>query len=203
MFGGVTEGLGRVRRVASSRPTQGAAKTVRLEIEVPAALLKGLPHGGSVAVNGTCLSVTGRTGRRLSFDVISETLRRTTLGQLQPGDVVNLERPLRYGSRIEGHYVLGHVDAAGTIDRVRRSGRQASFRIAFPIRLKRFFIEKGSVAVDGVSLTIGKIEKGRFWIYCIPVTLQKTTFGTRQTGDRVNLEADWLLKTRRAKRSRK
>lgn len=154
-------------------------------------------------MNGVCLSAVSRRGRRVAFDVVSETLRRTTLGALQPGDRVNVERPLRYGSRIEGHCVLGHVDGVGKIDRVRPAGRQKDFRIRFPRRLGRYFFEKGSVAVDGVSLTIGRIEKGAFWIHAIPITLKKTVLGSKKPGDRVHLEADWLVKSLRRKGSRR
>jgi riboflavin synthase len=178
-------------------------RIVRLTLEVPAVIARNLKHGGSVAVSGVCLSAVSRRGRRLSFDVVSETLRRTTLGGLKPGDRVNLERPLRYGSRIEGHCVLGHIDGTAVIDRVRASGRQKDFLVRYPKPLRRFIVEKGSVALDGVSLTIGKSERGAFWVHCIPVTLRKTTFGARRPGDRLNLEADWLVKSLRAKGSRR
>lgn len=197
MFGGVTEGTGRVAAVSKK------GKGLRLTIEAPAAITRNLAHGGSVAVSGVCLSAVSRRGRRIAFDVVSETLRRTALGRLRPGDRVNLERPLRYGSRIEGHYVLGHVDGTGTIDRVRASGRQKDFRIRFPKRLGRYLFEKGSVAVDGVSLTAGRVENGAFWVHCIPVTLKKTTFGRRSAGDRVHLEADWMVKSLSRKGSRR
>lgn len=197
MFGGVTEGFG---RVVSVRRT---GRVARLTVEAPSAVLGGLKHGGSVAVNGVCLSAVSRRGRRVEFDVVSETLRRTTTGSLRAGSAVNLERPLRWGSRIEGHVVQGHVDGVGVIDRLRRTDRQADFRIRAPRRLARYWFEKGSVAVDGISLTLGKVEDASFWIHCIPVTLQKTTFGMRRLGDRVNLEVDWMVKSLIRKGSRR
>jgi len=164
-----------------------------LEIEAPA-VSKGLKIGGSLAVNGACLTVTGKKGSRLFFSVVEETKRRTALGRLKPGDPVNLERPLKFGQRMEGHFVLGHVDGVGEVRRVLSKGGERSFLISFPRPLTPYMVEKGSVAVDGVSLTLGKVRGGSFWIHCIPHTLRSTLFGAYRGKSKVNLEADILAK---------
>lgn len=188
MFSGVTAGLGRVLEIKKQK------KIARLTLEAPSALLKDLKYGASVCVSGVCLSVVAHRGKRLSFDMVAETLKRSCLGRLKAHDRVNLERPLRYGSRIEGHIVQGHVDGTGQIVAVQKTARQRNIQISCPRSLGRYLIEKGSIAVDGVSLTIGKVHRNRFWVHCIPVTLRKTTLGLCREGDWVNLEADWLLK---------
>ena len=125
---------------------------------------------------------------------MGETLRRTTLGSFRPGRRVNLERPLRVGDRLDGHWVNGHVDGRGRILEVRREGRDVSFRIGLPAGLGRFVVEKGSIAVDGVSLTVGEVDAGSFRVYIIPETRELTLFGTYRAGDEVNIEADILAK---------
>ena len=166
----------------------------RLEIEVPR-ISKHLKTGGSLSVNGVCLTVIRKKGRRVFFNVVGETQRRSTLGRLKPGDPVNLERPLKAGGRLEGHLVLGHVDATGKVLEVLSKGREKSFCISFPKNLRRYFVEKGSVAVDGVSLTLGRIRPGSFWVHMIPHTLSCTSSRWYQKNTRVNLEADILLKS--------
>jgi riboflavin synthase len=134
------------------------------------------------------------------FEVIAipETLARTTFSDLRPGSRVNLERPLRVGDRLGGHWVQGHVDATGSIEEVRTDGGDRAYAIAAPASLARYLVEKGSIAVDGVSLTIGTVHDtpggARFWVHIIPETLRRTTFGAYRVGDRVNLEVDILAK---------
>jgi riboflavin synthase len=155
-------------------------------------------HGASIAVNGVCLTVTGSTGydqtRHLGFDVMGETLKRTGVGALKPGDTVNLERAARADSRLDGHIVQGHVDGTGVV--VSRTPGDAwdSLRFGLPAELARYVAEKGSIAVDGVSLTVSAVGADWFEVGLIPETLRATTLGVKQPGDSVNLEVDVLAK---------
>ena len=150
--------------------------------------------GASIAVSGVCLTVVDRTGDVLSFDLARETLERTTLGELAQGDRVNLERPVTLLTRLGGHVVQGHVDAVGTVRSVKAAEGGAMMRIEAPDGLAPFLVEKGSVAVDGVSLTVASADGGAFDVALIPHTLEATTLGERGEGDRVNLEVDILAK---------
>jgi riboflavin synthase len=156
--------------------------------------LPGLAVGESIAVTGACLTVTTRHGRRFALDVSPETLGRTTLGRLKPGGRVNLERALRLGDRLGGHVVLGHVDGRGRLEAVRPHGSWVDYRFSAPRALAPYLVEKGSIAVDGVSLTVFACRGTAFTVALIPHTLARTTLGGLQPGDRVNLEADVLLK---------
>ncbi|MBI4352735.1 MAG: riboflavin synthase [Candidatus Omnitrophica bacterium] len=188
MFTGIIEAVGYVRAFGA------AGRSVSLlELEVPGSF-KDLKAGSSLAVNGACLTVVQKKGRKVFFHVIRETVERTALGDLRKGDPVNLERPLRFGGRVEGHFVLGHVDGAGKVLKVENRKEEKSFFISFPKRLKPYFFEKGSVAVDGASLTLGKVLKNGFWIHSTPYTLEQTNFHAYQAGVHVNLEADALVK---------
>jgi riboflavin synthase len=154
-----------------------------------------LAPGASIAVNGACQTVTA-VSRPTEFEVtaVGETLRRTTLGSFRPGHRVNLERPLRVGDRLDGHWVNGHVEGRGRILGVRRDRRDFGFFIGLPAGLERFVVEKGSIAVDGVSLTVGEVEAASFWVHIIPETRERTLFGTYREGSEVNIEADILAK---------
>jgi riboflavin synthase len=165
----------------------------RLTVETPRPLAR-LALGESVAVNGACLTVTAIQGRRFRVDVSPETLRRTTLGRLAQGAPVNLERALRVGDRLGGHVVLGHVDGVGRVERIERDGDWLLYRFRAPRALVPYLVEKGSIAVDGVSLTVFACRGGHFTVALIPHTLAKTTLGTLRRGTGVNLEADVLLK---------
>ncbi|HTL70745.1 MAG TPA: riboflavin synthase [Candidatus Eisenbacteria bacterium] len=183
MFTGLVEAKGRVR----------AARANRLEIDV-APKFRRLPKGSSVAVNGACLTVTSARGGALSFHLVSETLRRTTLGKLKAGDAVNLERPLREGGRFEGHFVLGHVDGVGRVLESRTRGAEKSVLVSPPARFRSLLVEKGSVAMDGVSLTLGEVTRRGFWVHLVPHTMRKTVCGAYLPGSKVNLEFDYLVK---------
>lgn len=189
MFTGIVEGVGIARGIRKDRRYSAPL----LEIEAPR-LSKGLKIGGSLAVNGVCLTVVKKTKKGLFFNVVRETMRRTTLGSLRPGQKVNLERPLPWRGRVEGHFVLGHVDGVGVLTGAVRKGRERSFQIRFPKPFRRFLVEKGSIAVDGVSFTLGKIRGNHFWIHCIPHTLKQTHFEDLRPASRVNLEIDLLAK---------
>ena len=145
-------------------------------------------------MNGACLTVTARRATRFTVDISPETLRRTTLGRLVPGTRVNLERALRLGDRLGGHVVQGHVDGVGRLEAIRPNGDWLAYRFSAPRALAPYLVEKGSIAVDGVSLTVYACRGGSFTVALIPHTLAETTLGARKPGDRVNLEADVLLK---------
>ncbi len=147
--------------------------------------------GASVAVNGVCLTVVESRGDVLRFDVGPETLARTNLGELQPGAKVNVEGSLKLGDEVGGHFVSGHVDATGKVLALKPWGKDFFLlRVELPKELRGMVVEKGSIAVDGISLTVTKAGKGDFEIMIVPHTLANTTLGTRKAGSRVNLEAD-------------
>ena len=159
----------------------------------------GLDHshtsvGDSVAISGVCLTVVARDGGKLSFDLAEETLRRTTLGTLGKGSRVNLERSLRVGDRIAGHFVFGHVDATMTL--AQRVDELGSTKLTFEFdpAFRAYFATKGSVSINGVSLTVGPVEADRFSVYIIPHTAQVTTLGAMKVGDKANLEVDMLAR---------
>lgn len=181
MFTGIVQSMGKVLRQGDNL----------LEVQGSPA---GVKIGDSVAVDGVCLTVIRLQGGAMAFDVSEETLRKTTLGALQPGQPVNLEAALRAGDPLGGHFVLGHVDGTGRI--LSRSPQGASVLIEFsiPRLLRRYLVPKGSVAVDGISLTVVEVKEASFTVAVIPHTEQQTGLGAKQVGDPVNLEADVLAK---------
>jgi riboflavin synthase len=184
MFTGIVEERGRVRGLDGGR-LRVASSVVAVDS----------PVGASIAVNGTCLTVVANDRGSLEFDLSDETLDRTTLGQLGAGAPVNLERPVSLAARLGGHIVQGHVDGVGTLISVDADGEGgAVVRIAVPTELARYVVAKGSIAVDGVSLTVAAIDGEEIAIALIPHTRAVTTFGTVGPGDRVNLEIDVLAK---------
>ena len=178
MFTGIVEELGVVREpgrrlvVGCSTVTEDSAT------------------GASIAVNGVCLTVVDRARDRLAFDLSEETLRRTTLGDLAEGSCVNLERPVTLATRLGGHLVQGHVDGVGAISSYRPDGGGAMVSIEIPLDLRRYVVEKGSVTVDGVSLTVSSLDGSGFTVALIPHTLAVTTLGRAAAGTRVNIEVD-------------
>jgi riboflavin synthase len=152
-------------------------------------------NGESIAVNGVCLTVAEITARGVGFDVIKETLDKTNLGTLQAGDEVNVERSLRVGDRIDGHFVQGHVDGTGLLTDQINSSSEVRLTISAPDHLAKFLAPKGSISIDGVSLTIASVQGNVFDVALIPTTLRLTTLGSRKIGWRLNLEADILSKT--------
>jgi riboflavin synthase len=188
MFTGIVEELGTVRTF--ERRDDVARLTV-----AAATAREGSDVGASVAVNGVCLTVVDRLADGLVFEVGPETMRRTALATLRAGRPVNLERPLRFGGALGGHLVLGHVDGVATVERVDRVESTARVRIAFPDRdLAPLVIPQGSIAVDGVSLTVAELAVTAFEVMVIPHTLAVTTFGELRAGDAVNLEMDVIGK---------
>ena len=182
MFTGLVAGTGTVRSLRDGR----------LEVETP--LAAELAPGDSIAVNGVCLTAREPTAGGFRADVMPETLRRTSLGPLGEGDLVNLELPLRADDRLGGHVVQGHADGTGTVDSLREEGFSRVVRIAAPADLLRYVVEKGSIAVDGVSLTVSAVDEEAFEVSLIPETLERTTFGSAAPGRTVNLEVDVLAK---------
>jgi riboflavin synthase len=187
VFTGIVEAVGTVVAV------EPAARLLRFLVEAPA-LAGGARVGDSVAVRGACLTVTRVEGGRLGFEAVRETLERTALGDLAPGARVNLERPLRADGRLDGHLVQGHVDGVGRVRELRGEGGDVRLFVECPPEVARHLIEKGSVAVDGVSLTVVGVGEGGFDVALIPHTLATTTLGSLRPGDPVNLEADVLAK---------
>ncbi len=187
MFTGIVETMGTVVRVL--RRGGGA----RLEVR-SAEVVADVKTGDSVAVNGACVTVTGQFEDTFACDLVPETLARTNLGTLQPGEEVNLERPLRAASRLDGHIVQGHIDVVGTIRSRRRVGAQEMLEVTVPFELTRYLAPKGSVSVDGVSLTIVDVNKDRFRVALIPHTMETTTLGKKLQGAAVNVEVDVISK---------
>ncbi|MFN3648103.1 MAG: riboflavin synthase [Armatimonadota bacterium] len=187
MFTGIIEEAGQVLRVQSQ--DEGA----RLELEAPA-VAADVRLGDSVAVNGVCLTVVAHEGPRLAFDAVRETLQRSNLGTLRPGHRVNLERPLRAGGRLDGHLVQGHVDGTGVLSSVVEEGGSHRLRFQALPSLLRYVVEKGSIAVDGISLTVAAVGPDWFEVVIIPHTWQVTNLSGRGLGETVNLEVDILAK---------
>ena len=187
MFTGLIAGIGHLKRL-----TRHGADVV-LECET-ALSLADITTGDSIAVNGVCLTVVQKSGRSFTADVSAATLMRTNLGALQPGSPVNLEKPLRAADFFGGHIVLGHVDGLGVIRTIVPRSGSLVFGTEVQESLGRYIVEKGSIAVDGVSLTVNSYESGRFYVNIIPHTARSTTLGSRKVGDPVNIETDILGK---------
>lgn len=188
MFTGLVQSLGTL--VESQSDGHGGRELVVSE----PTLAPQLELGESVAVNGACLTVVRSAGDRFAFQAGPETLAKTNLGRLAVGDAVNLERALRVGDRLGGHFVTGHVDAVGTVVERRREGDWEFFSFAIPGEFAKLVVDKGSIAVDGVSLTVVSAGPANLSVMLIPHTLAATTLGRRQVGDAVNLEFDLLAK---------
>ncbi len=183
MFTGIVEEVGSVKSIGSGKLTVGAC-----------VVLEGTRMGDSVAVNGACLTVTALESGSFSVDVMPETLRRTGLGQLRPGSRVNLERALLVGGRIGGHLVQGHVDATGSVVSLTKQGGAIIAGFAAGPEVLRYVVEKGFIAVDGVSLTVVGHDRSSFSVSLVGFTLNNTVLGSRKIGDQVNLEVDIMAK---------
>ena len=157
-------------------------------------ITQDLKIGDSVSVNGVCLSVVKKNNALISFDVMAESIRKTTTAFLKRGDSVNLERALKFQDRISGHFVTGHIDCIGRINSVTKRPNDYFIDIEVPVEKAGYLKEKGSVALDGVSLTVGEVMGNRFRVYIIPITLQTTAFQDKMTGDNINVEFDILSK---------
>ncbi len=183
MFSGIIETTGTITKIDAI----AAGVRLRLRTSIPS---QEISLGESICTNGTCLTVTAIEADQLSFDVSAESLRRTTLGELQVGDRVNLERSLRLEDRLSGHLVFGHVDGVGHVTSIQPEGDSFLYTFALPAELSRYLVEKGSVAVDGISLTVFHCTSTEFTCAIIPHTHEVTTLHQRKPGDRVNIEGD-------------
>ena len=186
MFTGLVADKGTVEAVEQDGP--GARLRVRTR------LAPELAGGDSIAVNGVCLTARDPDGGSFAADLMAETLERSSLGPLAAGDEVNLELPLRAGDRLGGHVVQGHVDGVGEVERIEEAGFARVVRVTAPEELLRYVVDKGSIAVDGVSLTVTQVDETGFSVSLIPETLERTTLGSAEPGRRVNLEVDVLAK---------
>ncbi len=190
MFTGIIQGLGRVEKISRVKANGKAAKmTVDL-----GRLAKGLNIGDSVSINGACLTVTRIKKDRASFEMIGETMGKTALGSLSSGDKVNIERSLRVGDTIDGHFVLGHVDGVGTVIGKVKQRNQTKLWIKMDKNLLKYVVPKCSIAIDGISLTVVDVLKDRISVALIPHTLAVTTLGNKGSGSKVNVEIDLLSK---------
>lgn len=187
MFTGLVQALAQIVEIHAEPPGK------RLLVRAPE-IAAAAKIGDSIAANGCCLTVIALEGEKLAFEAGPETLSRTNLGELAAGSLVNLETSLAVGDRLGGHFVTGHVDGVGTVAGCEKQGEWTTLWFGFPPGLGRQLVSKGSVAVDGVSLTLVDVEPDRFSVQLIPHTLAATTLGRRAVGDRVNLETDLLAK---------
>lgn len=188
MFTGLVEGQGTIRGITP----EGDA--IRLDVELPTTMTDGLGIGDSVAINGCCLTVIEIDGPIAAFQAGTETLSKTNLGKLDVGHPANLERSLPVDGRLGGHFVQGHVDGVGEVVSIDRDGEWVTMWFRVPAPLARLLVPKGSVAVDGISLTVVNVEEDRFSVALIPHTLEVTTLGIRNVGDPINIETDILGK---------
>jgi len=187
MFTGLIEDVG---KIGALRLNNGSAVlTVKTKLPV-----RSMPLGASVAVNGACLTVVQKLKGAFVVDVSPETLARTNLEKLKPGSLVNLEQPLRLQERLGGHLVTGHVDGVGTVASIRQQGEFTVFNFRVPARFRALLVSKGSVAVDGISLTVNRCRRDGFSVAIIPFTLQHTNLQGRRVGDKVNIETDLIGK---------
>ncbi len=190
MFTGIIEGLGNIVRFDKKTSNRSAAK---MKIKL-GKIAKGLKIGDSVAINGVCLTAINISKDVAEFEMIGETIKKTNLGSLESGDKVNIERSLKVGERLEGHFVLGHVDGVGIISKMEKQPNQIQIWTKVPKELSKYIIKKGSVTVDGISLTVVDVLKDQFSVSIIPHTMKITNLNYKKVGDKVNIETDILGK---------
>jgi riboflavin synthase len=195
MFTGIIEGLGEVSSISRLNKGLGQFADMRLKLKIPLKLLKGLKLGDSMNLNGTCLTVMNIKNHLVEFEMVRETTKKSCMGQVKKGDLVNIERSLRLGDRLGGHIVLGHTDGIGIIDLVKtKDGETKMWITSEDHSLMPYIAQKGSIAIDGISLTLTDVDwkKNRFSVSLIPFTMRNTTLGLKRRGDLVNLEIDVL-----------
>ena len=190
LFTGIVEGIGKIEKISKNTKNHSAIQlTVNLGKHS-----RGLKIGQSVALNGVCLTAIKLSKSSCIFEMIEETAKKTDLGNLKVGGVVNIERSLKAGDRLEGHFVLGHVDGVGTIKKIVKRPKEVQVLFEVPKSLSKYVVKKGSIAVDGISLTVVDIKKTLASVSLIPHTIKVTNFHTKKTGDKVNIETDILGK---------
>jgi len=190
MFAGIIEGLGKIEEFNKNTKNRSAAK-IKVNL---GKLAKGLKIGDSVAINGVCLTAVNKTNNAAEFEMVGETIKRTNLGSLKLGDKVNIERSLKVGDRLEGHFVLGHVDGVGTITKLEKQSNQIKIWMELPKKLSRYVVQKGSITIDGISLTVVDKLTNTFSVSIIPHTMKITNLALKKVNDKVNIETDVLAK---------
>jgi riboflavin synthase len=192
MFTGIIEGAGKIESLDST--ADGHSARLRVAFDAAFEIARGMKLGDSIAINGCCLTVVDFDASHFAADLSGETLERTSFGEKKPGDVINLERPLAAGARLGGHFVQGHVDGIGRVTRLDREGDNWWLSVRVPDELRRYVAEKGSIAIDGISLTVARWHDGIADFAIIPFTHQHTNVHRMLQGDAVNLECDILAK---------
>jgi riboflavin synthase len=190
MFTGIVEGIGKVKKISKATKNRSAIQMI-VDLGKHG---KGLRTGQSVALNGVCLTVTKLSKTECTFEMIEETTKKTDLGNLKLGGIVNIERSLKVGDRLEGHFVLGHVDGVGIIKKIQKKPKEVIIWVQVPKNLSKYVVKKGSIAMDGISLTVVNIKNNLASVCIIPHTIQVTNFKTKNIGDKVNIETDILGK---------
>ena len=190
MFTGIIEGIGKVKKINKHTKNRSAIQMI-VNLGTHS---KGLKIGQSVALNGVCLSVTKITKNQCTFEMIDETIKKTDLGNLKVGGIVNIERSLKVGDRMEGHFVLGHVDGVGIIKKFEKKPKEVKLWFEIPKKLSKYVVKKGSIALDGISLTVVDVKKNNASVCLIPHTMKVTNFNSKKVGDKINIETDILGK---------
>ncbi len=190
MFTGIVEGIGKVKKISKATKNRSAIQMI-VDLGKHG---KGLNIGQSVALNGVCLTVTKLSKTGCTFEMIEETTKKTDLGNLKPGGIVNIERSLKVGDRLEGHFVLGHVDGVGIIKKIQKKPKEVQIWFQVPKKISKYVVKKGSIAIDGISLTVVDLKNNLASVCLIPHTIEITNFKTKNIGDKVNIETDILGK---------
>jgi len=190
VFTGIVEGIGKVKKISKATKNRSAIQMI-VNLGKHG---KGLKIGQSVALNGVCLTVTKLSKTGCTFEMIEETTKKTDLGNLKPGGIVNIERSLKVGDRLEGHFVLGHVDGVGIIKKIQKKPKEVQVWFQVPKNLSKYVVKKGSIAMDGISLTVVDTKNNLASVCLIPHTIDVTNFKIKNIGDKVNIETDILGK---------
>jgi len=190
LFTGIIEGIGKVSKINKNTTNRSAFQMI-VDLGKHS---KGLKVGQSVALNGVCLSVTKISKNKCSFEMIDETIKKTDLGNLKAGGIVNIERSLKVGDRMEGHFVLGHVDGVGIIKKIEKKPNEVKLWFEIPKKLSKYVVKKGSIALDGISLTVVDVKKNNASVCLIPHTMNLTNFNSKKVSDKINIETDILGK---------
>ncbi len=190
MFTGIIEGIGKVIKINKNTSNRSAFQMI-VDLGKHS---KGLKIGQSVALNGVCLSVTKISKNKCSFEMIDETIKKTDLGNLKVGGIVNIERSLKVGDRMEGHFVWGHVDGVGIIKKIEKKPKEVKLWFEIPKKLSKYVVKKGSIALDGISLTVVDVKKNNASVCLIPHTMNVTNFNSKKVSDKINIETDILGK---------
>ena len=190
MFTGIIIGTGKVTKLV---PKPKSRSAIQMTVDL-GKYARGLKIGQSVAINGVCLSTTKISRNKCVFEMIDETIKKTDLGNVKAGSTVNIERSLKVGDRLEGHFVLGHIDGVATITKIEKKPKEVKFWFKVPKKLVKYVVKKGSIALDGISLTVVDAKKDITSVCLIPQTIKVTNFKSKKVGDRLNIETDILGK---------